>query len=81
MPTDKDVDNVRAACAEVLQVDPDTVVPSADLREDLGAESIDLAELYTALIDHWGAGNLNADLFIQARTIANVLQLAPDNRD
>ncbi|WP_433333449.1 acyl carrier protein [Spirillospora sp. CA-294931] len=74
MSTDEVVDSVRTACADVLEIAPDAVVPGADLREDLGADSLDIAEVYTALEDVWGLEILDQEVFASVATVADVVE-------
>jgi acyl carrier protein len=45
---------LREVVAEVLAIDPESVVEEAALREDLKADSLDLAEIVMALQDRLG---------------------------
>jgi acyl carrier protein len=47
-------DAVQASCVTVLGVGADEVTRTANLREDLGADSLDMAELVMALEDRVG---------------------------
>ncbi|MGI8493206.1 MAG: acyl carrier protein [Acidimicrobiales bacterium] len=42
-------DKFKQCAVEVLQVEPDTVVPEARFADDLDADSLDLVELVMAL--------------------------------
>ncbi len=45
---------LREVMAEVLAIDPELIVEEANLREDLEADSLDLAEIVMALQDRLG---------------------------
>lgn len=45
---------MQEACVEILGVTPEAVTPEALLRDDLGADSLDFAELVMALEDKLG---------------------------
>jgi acyl carrier protein len=45
---------IREVLVDKLGIDPDEAVPEADLREDLGLDSLDALELITALESHIG---------------------------
>lgn len=47
-------DAIREACVTILGVEADEVTPQAALRQDLGADSLDMAELVMALEDRVG---------------------------
>ncbi|MGW3352415.1 acyl carrier protein [Nonomuraea rubra] len=65
---------VREHCARILKVDPGRVTEDALLREDLEADSLDLAELHVALEDTWGP--LPRETLADVRTVADVLAKA-----
>ncbi|UBU08691.1 acyl carrier protein [Nonomuraea gerenzanensis] len=65
---------VRERCAEILKVDPSRVTEGALLREDLEADSLDLAELHIALEDSWGP--LPRETLADVRTVGDVLAKA-----
>ena len=45
---------VREICAEILGMSPSAVTPTALLRDELGADSLDFAEMVMALEDRTG---------------------------
>ncbi len=47
-------DKFKKCAVEVLQVDPEKVVPDARFAEDLDADSLDLVELVMALEEQFG---------------------------
>ncbi|MED7926006.1 phosphopantetheine-binding protein [Nonomuraea sp. LP-02] len=71
---------VRERCAHILKVDPMRITEDALLREDLEADSLDLAELHVTLEDEWGP--LPREAFADVRTVGDVLararELAPE---
>ncbi|MCK2220342.1 acyl carrier protein [Actinomadura sp. ATCC 31491] len=65
---------VRERCASILKVDPSRVTEDARLREDLEADSLDLAELHVTLEDEWGP--LPREALADVRTVGDVLERA-----
>lgn len=63
---------VSEVCAEILGVSPDAVTASALLRDDLGADSLDFAELAMALEDRTGVSVPNGG-FANVKTIQDVV--------
>lgn len=49
MDRDTAFDKFKSCAVDVLQVDPDQVVPEAKFGDDLDADSLDLVELVMAL--------------------------------
>lgn len=49
MDNDEAFDKFRQCAVEVLQVEPEKVVPEASFADDLDADSLDLVELVMAL--------------------------------
>ena len=49
MDRDTAFDKFKSCAVDVLQVDPDQVVPDAKFGDDLDADSLDLVELVMAL--------------------------------
>ena len=47
-------ERVKNIIVELLGVESDTVTPDSRLREDLGADSLDLVELIMAVEDEFG---------------------------
>ncbi|OEV05753.1 phosphopantetheine-binding protein [Streptomyces oceani] len=62
------------ACSEILGVSEDTVTHDAVLRDDLDADSLDLAELAMALEDRIGVSVPEQD-FKQVATVSDTLDL------
>ncbi|MEO3796783.1 acyl carrier protein [Nonomuraea sp. B10E15] len=65
---------VREHCVRILKVDPGRVTVDALLREDLEADSLDLAELHVALEDRWGP--LPRETLADVRTVGDVIARA-----
>ncbi|MEV4361285.1 acyl carrier protein [Nonomuraea sp. NPDC004186] len=65
---------VRDRCVSILKVHPSRVTLDARLREDLEADSLDLAELHVAMEDTWGP--MPRETLVGVRTIADVLARA-----
>ncbi len=61
-------EQVEAIVADILSVEPDKITPDAHLRDDLGADSLDLVELIMAFEDKFSGQISDED----ARTIATV---------
>lgn len=55
-------DKFKQCAVEVLQVEPDKVVPDARFDEDLKADSLDLVELVMALEEAFGITVPEAEL-------------------
>lgn len=47
-------EKVRDMLAEQLEIDKDEITPDTDIIDDLGADSLDIVELLTALEDDLG---------------------------
>ncbi|NBE97099.1 acyl carrier protein [Nonomuraea sp. KC401] len=65
---------VREHCAQILKVDPARVTGDALLREDLEADSLDLAELHVALEEKWGP--LPRETLTDVRSVGDVIAKA-----
>lgn len=74
MDDDEIFQQLRAICAKILSVEPALITPDTDLREDLEADSLDLAELVAATEDHFKLV-VGLDTAKQARTLADVTML------
>jgi acyl carrier protein len=61
-------------CAEILGVSPGAVTPSALLRDDLGADSLDFAELAMALEDRTGV-QIPDGGFADVKTVQDVVDV------
>jgi acyl carrier protein len=65
---------VRDTCAHVLKADPGRVTAEARLREDLDADSLDLAEIHVALEEAWGP--IPRETLAGVRTVADIVEQA-----
>jgi acyl carrier protein len=61
-------------CAEILGVSEDSVTPSASLRDDLDADSLDFAELAMALEDRTGV-HIPDGGFADVKTVQDVVEV------
>lgn len=77
--TDEIAELLRGICARILVVDPADVTPHARLHEDLGADSLDFAELGMALEDELGLALAQED-FRGVTTVGDVAELARRHR-
>jgi acyl carrier protein len=66
---------VRDVLVDVLAVDPLTVLPDADLRDDLGLDSLGALELVNALENEFGE-SIEDEQIAAVRTVADVVALA-----
>jgi acyl carrier protein len=65
-------DKVKKIIAEKLKVDIEDVVPEAKFIDDLGADSLDIAELIMAMEDHFDL-DISDDDAETLITVENVL--------
>jgi len=69
------IDNrVSKVVADVLKVQPDRIVPCARLREDLGADSLDLASLMMDLEREFN-GSISDEEAQKAATVGDIVAL------
>lgn len=66
--------SVRDVCAEVLGVSVESVTPGSSLRDDLDADSLDVAELAMALEDKVG-GSLSEEKMKDVVTVSDAVDL------
>ncbi|WP_395104451.1 phosphopantetheine-binding protein [Actinomadura sp. SCN-SB] len=71
---------LRPLCARVLSVEPADVTPAADLRRELGADSLDLAELAMSVEDVFGLA-VQEEATGRARTVGDVIGLIRSGLD
>jgi acyl carrier protein len=64
----------REVCTEILGVSRDAVTPSALLRDALGADSLDFAELAMALEDRTGV-HIPDGGFADVKTVEDVVDV------
>lgn len=65
---------VTGVLVDTLDLPAEDVVPGADLRDDLGLDSLDLLELLAAIEAHVGTGVADADVRA-TRTVADAVAL------
>ena len=66
------LESVRDVCAEILGVPRDSIEPSSQLRDDLGADSLDFVELVMALEDRTGV-SIPEQEFREVKAIEDVV--------
>ena len=66
---------LRAIVAYQFRTVPDALSPETRLREDLGADSLDLVELVQALEDELGI-SLGEESLADVRTLADIARIA-----
>ncbi|MEV0612124.1 phosphopantetheine-binding protein [Nonomuraea sp. NPDC050404] len=74
MTEDEIFHELRTICARILSVDAELITPDTDLREELEADSLDMAELAAASEDRFRFA-VDLDTAKQARTLADVATL------
>ncbi|MEV4800193.1 acyl carrier protein [Nonomuraea sp. NPDC049421] len=65
---------LRTICARILSVDPARISADTDLRQELDADSLDMAELAAASEDRFHIA-VDLDTAKQARTLADMAGL------
>ncbi len=68
MSEDQVFEKIKAIIIDLLGVDESAIVPEANFRDDLGADSLDLVELIMAFEDEFGGRISDED----ARAITTV---------
>ena len=71
-PKAKAADKVAKLLAFQLGVDEDEVTPAADLRNDLGADSLDLVEISMAIEEEFGLPEIDMDTVDGWKTVQDV---------
>jgi acyl carrier protein len=74
MDADELFQATKEVCTEILGVSQDAVTPSALLKDDLGADSLDFAELAMALEDRTGL-HIPDGGFVNVKTVADVVDV------
>lgn len=75
MPQTNDVaDRVRKVIADHLGVEAEAVVDTADLRSDLGADSLEIVELIMAAEEEFGV-EIPDDDMDEAWTVADLVKI------
>lgn len=72
-------DKVKETVIEKLNCDADEVTMEADLREDLGADSLDALELVMALEEEYGI-TIPDDEAAKLKTVADVVNYIEANK-
>lgn len=68
------LEQVRQVLDEELGVEPEKIVPSANLRDDLEMDSLDLVELVAVLEDRIGHG-IRDDAADDIRTVDDIIDV------
>lgn len=66
-------EQVKAIIVEQLGVDPETVTPEADIREDLEADSLDLVELIMTFEEQFG-GEISDEEVQEIKTVGQAVE-------
>ncbi|GAA2628834.1 acyl carrier protein [Actinomadura fulvescens] len=74
MSDDEIFQELRSICARILSVDPATITRDIDLRQELEADSLDMAELAAAAEDRFGLV-IRLDDTSRVRTPTDVISL------
>jgi acyl carrier protein len=80
MTDDEIFQTLRPLCARVLSVEPADVTRGVDLRRELGADSLDLAELAMSVEDAFGLP-MEEEAAARARTLEDVIGLIRSGLD
>jgi acyl carrier protein len=72
--TNEVADRVRKVIADHLGVEAETVVDTADLRSDLGADSLDIVELIMRCEEEFGV-EIPDDDMDEAWTVADLVKI------
>lgn len=65
-------DKIKATLAEQLNIDPDTITRQTELMADLGADSLDLAELIVTLEEEHGISAPD-DASFENKTVGDIV--------
>lgn len=74
MNRDEILSEIRTSLHEMFEIEPDAIVESARLREDLDLDSIDAIDLAVKLKDLLGR-RIELSLLKELRTVSDVLDL------
>ena len=66
-------ENVRDALAQQFEVDPDSITMDTNLIDDIGADSLDVAELIMSLEDEFGIA-ISDDDAAQLYTVRRIVE-------
>jgi len=72
MEKDGIFDKIKELMISAFELDPAIIAPEKHLSEDLGLDSLDMADLLLNLEDHLGE-RIDPDLFKEARTVKNIV--------
>lgn len=72
--SDSTLDVVREVFVAVREIDPEKVVPEANLVDDLGADSLDAVEIIMALEEHYDK-EFDGDEVENLKTVGDVVAL------
>ena len=73
------LETVRDIIAKQLSVKPETVTDTANIAEDLGADSLDLVEILMSLEDEFGI-SIPDEAIPQIKTIKDVVVFIEENK-
>ncbi|MCL2176571.1 MAG: acyl carrier protein [Firmicutes bacterium] len=68
------LEQVKKLLASELNISEDKIVPEANLQDDLGADSLDLIELLTAMEENLGI-QIPTEEASEIKTIADVVKI------
>ena len=72
------LETIKKMLSENYQIDPDTVTAETDLRNDLGINSIELADLVFACEEEFGVEFKDED-FNKIATVGDVISFIEEN--
>ena len=72
MEKDSIFDKIKELMISAFELDPAIITPEKHLSEDLGLDSLDMADLLLNLEDYLGE-RIDPDLFKEARTVKNMV--------
>lgn len=68
------IDKVKELVAEQLGISKDTIQPTSNIVDDLGADSLDVIEMLMTLEEEYGI-TIPDDQISKVRTIAEIVEL------
>ena len=66
-------ENVQAALAKQIEIDPETITQDTHLVDDLGADSLDIVELIMSIEDSFGISISDEDV-AQLYTVGRIVE-------
>ncbi|MCR5563751.1 MAG: acyl carrier protein [Desulfovibrio sp.] len=75
------IETVNTALAEEFELDPAALVPEADIRADLGLDSLDIVDMVIVLERAFGMKLKNRQGLAQIRTLGDIHAFIIDLRD